>query len=111
MKKSNIKFPVHIKKGDLVKIISGKDKGKIGEITKLLKSTNQVVVKEGNIKVKHVKPAKQGEVGKISQFEAPVNSSNVMLYSKENEISSRVSYQVNSEGKKVRVLKKLLAKN
>jgi large subunit ribosomal protein L24 len=111
MKKSTVKFPIHIKKGDIVKIISGKDKGKIGEIIQLLKPINQVIVKETNIKIKHIKPAKQGEVGKISQFEGPINISNIMLYNKEHEVCSRVSYQVNDDGKKVRVFKKLLAKN
>lgn len=108
MNKNIIKFPSHLKQGDTVQIISGKDKGKIGEITKLLKTTNQVVVSESNIKTKHIKPTKQGEVGKISQFEAPIHSSNVMLYSKEKEVSSRVGYQVDGEGKKVRIFKKLL---
>lgn len=104
-------FPKHIKQGDTVKIISGKDKGKIGEITKLVKTTNQVVVKEINIKRKHVKPTREGDVGKISQFEGPVHSSNVMLYSKENSVASRVTYQSDESGKKVRVFKKLLVTN
>jgi large subunit ribosomal protein L24 len=111
MKNSIVKFPTHLKKGDVVKIISGKDKGKIGEITKLLKPTNQVVITESNVKTKHVKPAKQGEVGKISQFEAPMHSSNVMLYSKEQDIVSRVGYQRDEQGKKVRIFKKLIVKN
>jgi large subunit ribosomal protein L24 len=111
MKKIVVKFPIHLKKGDIVKIISGKDKGKIGEITKLLKSTNQIVVAETNIKTKHIKPAKQGEIGKVSQFEGPIHSSNVMLYSKEQDLSSRVGYQRDDQGKKVRIFKKLLVKN
>ncbi len=105
------KFPKHIKQGDTVKIIAGSEKGKIGEIVRLLKTTNQVVVKEINIKKKHVKPRKEGEVGKISQFEAPIHSSNIMLYSKENNVASRVGYKQNEEGKKVRLFKKLLSNN
>lgn len=111
IKKKVTTFPSHIKQGDTVKIISGTDKGKIGEITKLIKSTNQVVVKEINIKRKHVKPTREGDVGKISQFEGPVHSSNVMLYSKENNIASRVTYKKDDSGKKVRVFKKLLVTN
>jgi large subunit ribosomal protein L24 len=102
------KSSVHIKKGDTVKILSGKDKGKIGEITQIIKNSNQVVVKDVNIKKKHVKPRKEGDVGKILQFEAPINSSNVMVYNLDNKIASRVSYQKDESGKKVRVLKKLL---
>ena len=52
-----------------------------------------------------------GDVGKISQFEGPIHSSNVMLYSKENNIASRVTYQANEKGEKVRVFKKLLVTN
>lgn len=105
------KSSVHIKKGDTVKILSGKDKGKIGEITQIIKNSNQVVVKDVNIKKKHVKPKKEGDIGKILQFEAPIHSSNVMVYSVDNKIASRVSYQKNEAGKKVRVLKKLLNTN
>jgi large subunit ribosomal protein L24 len=111
IKKQKITFPKHIKQGDIVKILSGSEKGKIGEIIRILKATNQVVVKEANIKKKNVKPKKEGEVGKISQFEAPIHSSNVMLYSKESNIASRVCYQKTEEGKKVRIFKKLLSKN
>lgn len=111
IKKQKIKFPNHLKQGDTVKLISGKDKGKIGEITQILKASNQVVVKEVNIKRKHVKPSREGDVGKISQFEGPIHSSNVMLYNKEQKVASRVTYQKNEEGKKVRLFKKLLVKN
>jgi len=103
-----LKAPIHVKKGDTVQILTGKDKGKIGEITKIIKGKSQVVVEEINIKKKHVKPTKEGEVGKISEFEAPIHSSNVMLYSKENKLASRIGYKVDETGKKVRVLKKLL---
>lgn len=102
------KSSVHIKKGDTVKILSGNDKGKIGEITKIIKNSNQVVVKDVNIKKKHVKPRKEGDIGKILQFEAPIHSSNVMVYNSDKKIASRVSYQKDESGKKVRVLKKLL---
>lgn len=108
--KQKAKFPTHIKQGDTVKILSGNDKGKIGEITKINKSNNQVVVKEINIKRKHVKPTREGDVGKISQFEGAIHSSNVMLYNTEEKIASRVTYKENDEGKKIRIFKKLLNK-
>jgi len=97
----------HVKRGDTVKIISGRDKGKTGEILKILGSTNQVIVKDINIKKKHIKPKKEGEVGRISQFEAPIHTSNVMLYSVEKKVASRVSMKTDSNGTKIRVLKKL----
>ena len=82
---------LQIKKGDTIKVISGRDKGKIGEIIQILRTTNQVIVKNVNVKKKHVKPKKEGEVGKISQFEAPINRSNVMLYSTEKQIKQSFS--------------------
>ena len=103
-KKNNLQ----VKKGDTIQVISGKDKGKIGEIIQILRTTNQVVVKNINIKKKHIKPKKEGEVGRISQFEAPIHRSNVMLYSTEKQLASRISIQIDQSGKKTRVLKKLL---
>lgn len=111
MKKGMQTLSNNVKQGDMVKIISGKDKGKIGEITKVIKNENRVVVKEINIKRKHVKPRKEGDVGKISQFEGPVHSSNVMLYNEDKQIASRVGFKIDESGKKVRVFKKLLSSN
>ncbi len=98
---------VHIKKGDTIKVISGKDKGKIGEVIQILRHSHQVIIKDVNVKKKHIKPKKEGEVGRISQFEAPIHSSKVMLYSIEKKVASRISIQTNSNGTKVRILKKL----
>ena len=109
MKNTAKSLSSHIKKGDTVKVISGKDKGKIGEIIRILKNENRVVVKELNIKRKHVKPRKEGDVGKISQFEAPIHSSNVMLYNQEHKVASRVAYRTDESGNKIRVFKKLLS--
>ena len=61
--------------------------------------------------VKKTKPKKEGEVGKILQFEAPIHSSNVMIYSPDKNVASRVTYQKDESGKKIRVLKKLLNTN
>lgn len=107
----NQKYISHLKNGDTIKIISGREKGKIGEITKILRSTNQVIIKETNIKKKHIKPKKEGDIGRISQFEAPINISNVMLYSTEQKVASRIGIQINSNGTKIRVLKKLVKEN
>lgn len=99
---------LYIKKGDTIKVISGKDKGKIGEVTQILRHSHQVIIKDINIKKKHIKPKKEGEVGRISQFEAPIDASNVMLYSLEKKVASRIGMQIDANGTKIRVLKKLL---
>ena len=100
------RYKMHVKKGDQVQVISGRDKGKVGEIIKTLPKSSKVVVKGVNVKTKHVKPQQEGESGQISTFEAPIHSSNVMLYSEKEKVASRVAYSFTDDGKKVRKLKK-----
>jgi large subunit ribosomal protein L24 len=97
---------MHVKKGDTVQIISGKDKGKIGEILQSFPELSKVIVKGVNIRTKHIKPVQEGESGRIDSSEAPIHSSKVMLYSTKQNVASRIGYTVNKDGKKVRVLKK-----
>ncbi|WP_431657261.1 50S ribosomal protein L24 [Pantanalinema rosaneae] len=97
---------MHVKKGDTVQVISGKDKGKVGEVLLTLPKLSKVVVKGVNIRTKHVKPQQEGESGQIVTNEAPIHSSNVMLYSEKQKVASRVCYTFNAEGRKVRMLKK-----
>ncbi|CAK9150304.1 unnamed protein product [Ilex paraguariensis] len=95
---------MHVKLGDTVKVISGHDKGKIGEITKIFKHNSSVIVKEINLKTKHMKSREEGEPGQIIKIEAPIHSSNVMLYSKEQNVASRVGHKTLENGKRVRYL-------
>ncbi|MBE9225861.1 50S ribosomal protein L24 [Phormidium sp. LEGE 05292] len=97
---------MHVKKGDTVQVISGKDKGKVGEIIRAIPEESQVVVQGVNIRTKHVKPQQEGESGRIITFEAPIHSSNVMHYSSKQNVASRICYTFNDAGKKVRMLKK-----
>lgn len=100
------RYQMHVKKGDTVQVIAGKDKGKVGEIIKAIPKLSKVVVKDVNIRTKHVKPQQEGESGRIITFEAPIHSSNVMLYSTKENVASRVCYTYTEEGRKVRKLKK-----
>jgi len=97
---------MHVKKGDTVQVISGRDKGKVGEIVRTLPKLSKVIVKGVNVRTKHQKPRQEGESGQIVTFEAPIHSSNVMLYSEKQKVASRVGYTFTDEGRKVRVLKK-----
>ncbi|MDJ0582144.1 50S ribosomal protein L24 [Crocosphaera sp.] len=105
-KSSPKRYKMHIKKGDTIQVISGRDKGKVGEVTDTLPKTSQVVVKGVNVRTKHVKPQQDGESGQIATIEAPIHSSNVMLYSTKEQVASRISYTFTEEGRKVRMLKK-----
>lgn len=97
---------MHVKKGDTVQVITGRDKGKVGEILRAIPKTSQVIVKGVNIRTKHMKPRQEGESGQIVTFEAPIHSSNVMHYSEKEKVASRISYVLTEEGRKVRKLKK-----
>nr|YP_009244614.1 ribosomal protein L24 [Agarophyton chilense]AMK96856.1 ribosomal protein L24 [Agarophyton chilense]ASP44750.1 50S ribosomal protein L24 [Agarophyton chilense]UAD84418.1 ribosomal protein L24 [Agarophyton chilense] len=76
MKKTNIKM--HIKKGETVKIISGREKGKIGKIIKVLPKSSQVIIENSNIATKHLKAQKNGNSGQIIRIEKPIHISNVI---------------------------------
>ncbi|MEM1169536.1 MAG: 50S ribosomal protein L24 [Cyanobacteria bacterium P01_H01_bin.35] len=101
-----VRYKIHVKKGDTVQVIAGKDKGKVGEILQVLPKISKVVVKDVNVKTKHVKPQQEGESGKIVTVEAPIHSSNVMLYSTKEKVASRICYTFTEDGRKVRKLKK-----
>ena len=97
---------MHVKMGDTIQVISGRDKGKVGEIIKTLPKSSMVVVKGVNVKTKHVKPQQEGESGQITTFESPIHSSNVMLYSTKEKVASRIAYSFTEDGRKVRMLKR-----
>ncbi|MBW4468716.1 MAG: 50S ribosomal protein L24 [Pegethrix bostrychoides GSE-TBD4-15B] len=104
--KAPVRYKMHIKKGDTVQIITGSDKGKVGEVMQTFPKTSKVIVQGVNVKTKHVKPQQEGESGQITTFEVPIHSSNVMLYSTKEKTVSRICYTFNDEGRKVRMLKK-----
>ena len=73
------KQKIHVKIGDNVKIISGFNKNKTGEVIKIYRKTGKILVKGINFKFKHIKPNTENEVGEIKQIEAPIHHSNVKL--------------------------------
>jgi large subunit ribosomal protein L24 len=97
---------MHVRKGDTVQVIAGRDRGKVGEILAVNPKKSQVIVQGVNIRTKHVKPQQEGESGQIVTQEAPIHSSNVMLYSEKEKVASRIAYTFNKDGRKVRMLKK-----
>lgn len=101
-----VRYKMHVKKGDTVQVVAGSDKGKVGEVLQTFPKTSKVMIKGVNVKTKHVKPQQEGESGQITTTEFPIHSSNVMLYSNKEKVASRVCYTFNSEGRKVRMLKK-----
>lgn len=94
-----------LKKGDKVIVISGKDKGKVGNIQKALPKENKVIVDGVNVRKKHIKPTQANPEGSIQEIFAPIHVSNVMYYDEKSKKASRIGYKVNKDGKKIRVLK------
>lgn len=99
IKKQN-KSKMHVRNGDIVQVISGKYKNQVGEIIKVLRKNSQVIIKNLNIKTKHIRPKQQEESGRIINFEAPIHSSNVMLYSSKYQIRSRYRINISASGKR-----------
>ena len=98
---------MNVKKGDLVKIIAGKDKGKEGKILRSIPQTQRGVVEGANMMKKAMRPTQQNPQGGISTMEAPLHVSNVMLICPNCKEATRVSRK-REEGKKgyIRVCKK-----
>ena len=105
-KKNFQKIKMRIKTGDLVKVINGKEKGKTGEVIRTIPLENRVVVKGINLRTKHVKPNQEGETGRIITEEASLHASNVMFFSKDKNLISKIEYFIDKEGVKKRRLKK-----
>jgi large subunit ribosomal protein L24 len=103
---AQVRIKMRIKKGDTVQVISGKDKGKTGEVLRTLPYENRVVVQGINLRTRHMKPTQEGETGRIVTEEASLHASNVMLYSTDKKVASRVETVVEKDGAKKRRLKK-----
>jgi large subunit ribosomal protein L24 len=97
---------LHLKKKDKVIVLSGKDKGKKGEVLKLVPEKNQVIVSKVNFVKKHSRPNPQSGGGGIIQQEAAFNISKVMLLCTKCNKPTRIKIDTLADGKKVRMCKK-----
>ncbi len=95
-----------IKKNDKVKIITGKDKGKIGKVLRIITKKERVVIENINVVKSHQKPNIKNPQGGIINKEAPVDLSNIMLMCNHCMSSIRVKIKTLEDGKKVRVCRK-----
>jgi len=95
---------VHVRKGDIVMVISGKDAGAKGKVIEVIPKTGRVVVEKVNIIKKHMRPTQKMPQGGIQEKEAPIASSNVMLYCDKCNKPTRIGHK-EIEGKFVRICK------
>jgi large subunit ribosomal protein L24 len=96
---------MHVKKGDKVMVISGKDKGKQGTVLEAYPKKERVLVEGVNLVKKHAKPSQDNPQGGILTQEAAIHVSNVMPVDPKSGEPTRVGYKV-EDGKKVRIAKK-----
>ncbi len=94
-----------IKKGDKVAIMAGKDRGKQGEILRVLPESEKVIVKGINMMKRHVKAKREGEKGERIEMEVPLHVSNVMLVCPHTGKPTRIGYKIEG-GEKIRISKR-----
>ena len=96
---------VHVKTGDTVVVINGKDRGAKGKVMQVSPSEGKVIVQGVNIVSKHVKPRKMGEAGGIIKAEAALYASKVQLVCPKCGRPTRVGHVIDEKGKKMRACK------
>ncbi|MQA83209.1 MAG: 50S ribosomal protein L24 [Streptosporangiales bacterium] len=97
---------MHVKKGDLVEVIAGKDKGRQGKVIAAYPNTRRVLVEGVNLVKKHTKitqGVRGAQSGGIQNQEAPIHISNVMLIDPEAKERTRVGHRSGEQGDKIRI--------
>ena len=97
---------MHVKRGDTVKVIAGKDKGREGKVTVAIPSKGKVIVEGCNIATKHAKPRRMGEQGGLLQVETAIYACKVMLVCPKCGKATRLAHKVLADGTKKRLCKK-----
>ncbi|MBQ7793867.1 MAG: 50S ribosomal protein L24 [Clostridia bacterium] len=97
---------MHVKRGDVVRVISGKDKGKEGKVVTAIPEKNKVVVEGVAMVTKHQKPRRQGEAGGIVKVEAAIDASNVLRVCPKCGKTVRTGVKILEDGSKARDCKK-----
>ena len=95
-----------IKKGDYVVVISCADKGKKGNVLRVIPKEDRVVVEGVRVVKRHVRPTQFDPEGGIRTFEAPIHISNVAHIDPKDDVPTRVGFKTLKDGKKVRVARK-----
>lgn len=97
---------LHVRKGDRVQILSGKDRGKKGRVLRTFPRKNKVLVEGINMITKHARPTQKIPQGGIREMEAAINASKVMVICPSCQQPTRLFYRALENGKKVRGCKK-----
>ena len=95
--------PIHVTKGDTVRVMRGDDKGKEGKVIRFYTKTGRVVVEGINIVKRHRKARRAEEQSGIVDFPAPIHASNVMLLDPKNDKPTRTRRKIDDDGTKERI--------
>ncbi|MEK7370214.1 MAG: 50S ribosomal protein L24 [candidate division NC10 bacterium] len=96
----------HVRKGDMVVVVAGKERGKRGKVLRVLPAEGRVLVERLNMMKKHQRPTQKLRQGGIIEREAPLHLSNVMLVDPRTDTPTRVGVRLLTDGKKARIAKK-----
>ena len=97
---------VHVKKGDMVVVLAGDDKGKTGQVLKVDALAHKVLVQGVNLVYKHMRPSRQHPRGGRIQKEMPIHISNVLPVDPKTNQATRVGFKINEDGSKERIARK-----
>jgi len=95
----------YLRKNDQVEVITGKDKGRVGKILRVLNTKDKVVVERINMIKRHTKPTEMNQQGQIVDKEAPIHASNIQLICPECTKTGRIGKKILDDGTKVRFCK------
>jgi large subunit ribosomal protein L24 len=97
---------LHVKKGDMVTVIAGKERGKSGKVLRVLPKKQRVIIEKINMLKKHLKKRAQGQGGGIIEIEGGIHVSNVMLNCPSCKKPTRIGKKRLEDGRGVRICKK-----
>ena len=97
---------IHVRRGDTVGVIAGRERGKRGRVLRVMPAEGRVVVERINLMKKHQKPTQKLRQGGIIEREAPLHLSNVMLVDPRSDKPTRVGVKQLADGRKARVARK-----
>ncbi|HEV8480978.1 MAG TPA: 50S ribosomal protein L24 [Candidatus Eisenbacteria bacterium] len=100
---AQVKRATEIRKGDMVQVIAGNDKGKVGKVIRVFPKRNRVLVEKVNFVKRHTKARRQGQQGGILEKEASIHLSNVLLFDPKSDRGSRVRVERRDDGRVDRI--------
>jgi large subunit ribosomal protein L24 len=96
---------MHVKKDDMVQVITGDHKGTTGKVLRVMREENKVIIQGINLAKKHVRPSRRNPSGGRINIEQPIHISNVLPVNPKTNKGSRVRYELGKDGGKMRVAK------